>query len=141
MISFVATTSGTTVQNDDSSSIYSTYSTLGSSMDVFLTSSDEELSNGSDRIWTPSSYIKNSSDSSDESSSDESVKSSIEKVSDFITPTNNNDDNLLQDVISVVTDLVFAIDQVQHHVTLDQVQELASSAVYLGKRDTDIFEK
>jgi hypothetical protein len=141
MTSFVATTFGTTVQNDDSSSIYSTYSTLGSSMDVFLTSSDEELLNGSDRTWTPSSYIKNSSDSSDQSLSDESVKSSIEKVSDFITPTNNNDDNLLQDVISVVTDLVFAIDQVQHHVTLDQVQELASSAVYLGKRDTDIFEK
>ncbi len=130
------------MQDDDSSSIHSTCSTLDSSMDEFLTSSDdEELSNGSDRTWTPSSYIKNSSDSLDESSSDESVKSPIEKVGDFVTPTNNNDDNLYQDVISVLHDLVFAIDPVQDDVTSDQVQELASSVVYLEtKRDAHLFD-
>ena len=106
----------------------------------FLTSSGEQLSNGSDRTWTPSSYIKNSSDTLDESSCDESVKSPIEKVGDFVTLTHNNDDNLPQDVISVLNDLMFAIDQVQDNVTSDQVQELASSVVYLEKRDAHLFD-
>ena len=114
---------------------------MDSTIDEFLTSSDgEELSNGSDRTWTPFSYINHSSDSLDESSSDEFVKSPIEKVGEFVTPTNNNDDNLPQDVISVVNDLVFAIEQAQNNVTFDQVQEVASPVIDLGEKHTHLFD-
>ena len=106
-----------------------------------MTSSDgEEWSNGSDRTWKPSSYIKHSSDSLDESSSDEFVISLIEKVDDFVAPTDNNDDNLPQNVISVVNDLLFAIEQAQNNVTFDQVQEVASSVIDLGEKHTHLFD-
>ena len=139
MFYFVSTTSGTTVQNDDSSSIHSTCSTLASSMNELLTSSDGELSNGSDRTWTFSSYIKHLSDSLDVSSYDDSVKSSIENVSNIVTPTNNDNDDLLQDAGSVVNDMVFAIEQDQDIVKFNQVQELSSILLYYEKTDIHVL--